>query len=47
MRITASTTRVWLFPVVLVGAGVVVAEFAHVDAAEVDGAGVVREPVHD
>ena len=36
-----------LFPVVLLGAGLVVAELAHVDGAEVDGAGVVREPVHD
>ena len=32
---------------VLVSSGLVVAELAHVDAAEVDYAGVVREPVHD
>ena len=43
----ATTGRCWLFPVVLLGAGLVVAELAHVDGAEVDGAGVVREPVHD
>jgi hypothetical protein len=31
-----------LFPVVLVGAGLVIAELAHVETAEVDGAGMVR-----
>ena len=36
-----------LLPVVLVSSGLVVAELARVDAAEVDYAGVVREPVHD
>ena len=42
----ASTTRP-LLPVVLVCAGMGVAEIAHVDSAEVDRAGMVREPVHD
>ena len=36
-----------LFPVVVAGASVVVAESAHVDLSEVDGSGVVCEPVDD
>lgn len=39
--------RLRLFPVVLVGAGLIVAELSHVDGAEVDGAGMVRQPAHD
>jgi len=33
--------------VIVVGAGLVVAEIAHVDRAEVDSAGMVSQPVHD
>ena len=36
-----------LLPVVLVCAGVVVTEFAHIDSAELDRSGMVRESVHD